>query len=217
MITPLQFVPARREEMPDYVRAAYLQGQGELEVQKLKDQQRRERNELPGELYGTYSEITGTNPIADALSRNRGRGTAEQGATPTGTPPQAASNITPMMPNAAGGASQAFGATTAAGPAPVSAALPAATHGMATKAGTQAAGNAAGSAGAAAMPFVGGAISAGLTAQQGGSQRDQVKSGVGSAATGALATYAAPLAASGPVGWAGIAALAAASLYGMLG
>lgn len=184
MITPLSFTPARREEVPDYVRAAALQGQGELAAREFNDQMKRDRNALPGELYGAYSEITGTNPIADAISRNRGssNGMALQGPTPTGADPLAsapvagASKITPVMSG----------------------------------------GSAASTAGSAAVPVVGGALSAALSRQQGGSQRDQIKSGVGTAAAGTLATYGTPMAASGPAGWIGIAALAAASLYGML-
>lgn len=77
--------------------------------------------------------------------------------------------------------------------------------------------NSAATAGSAAVPIVGGLIGAGTSYATGGSDEDTIKSGVGGAATGALATYGAPMAAAGPIGWAGIAALSAASLYGMFG
>lgn len=229
------YIPAKRAETPDMVRAAMLQHQADMQAKEYNDQRKRDRNALPAELYGTYSEVTGTNPIADAIKRAKDKGlgtggqTATAGSTPVSapppgvsTPPPPAVNPTPtgVDPLAMQGLSAGEAASKMSTMAPTSTAVTPAAQTGAKLGGDvmgKAGANVAGNAGAAAVPVVGGLVNAGVTAAQGGSTAQVAKSGVGGAATGALAAYGAPLAAAGPVGWAGIAALAAASLYGMLG
>lgn len=66
-----------------------------------------------------------------------------------------------------------------------------------------------------AAPVAGAFVAPALTAANGGSVSDVTKSTVGGGASSVLAASWPGLAASGPGGWAAIAALSAASLYGM--
>jgi hypothetical protein len=72
------------------------------------------------------------------------------------------------------------------------------------------------SAASSAVPVVGAATGA-IPAALRGDTAGAVKGGVGGAASSTLMASAPALTAAGPVGWAGMAGLAALSLYGMLG
>jgi hypothetical protein len=91
---------------------------------------------------------------------------------------------------------------------------------IASKGATEAVGKGLGGAfagaGGAAVPVVGGAIGA-IPAALRGDTYGAIKGGVGGAASSTLMAAGPAMAAAGPVGWAGMAGLAALSLYGMLG
>ena len=251
------YIPAQRADVPDYIQAEFLQHRADLEANEYNDQRKRDRNALPGELYGAYSDVTGTNPIADALKRQKDKLGGPPTPRGTGTDPSMSSmsGISPVPAGSAvsggpapassalpqgfgGGTSAAAGSTGASpmagvaarsavsgGPAPASSALPAATRGMqgaAAGGGANLGGNVAGKTAAAGsasstVPIAGAAVAPAITAASGGSDAQVAKSAVGSGASTALATAGPTLAATGPMGWAAIAALAAGSLYGMLG
>ena len=77
-------------------------------------------------------------------------------------------------------------------------------------------GGAAASGIGASVPVAGAAMGA-IPAALRGDTMGAVKGGVGGAASSTLMAAAPAMAAAGPVGWAGMAGLAALSLYGMLG
>jgi hypothetical protein len=91
---------------------------------------------------------------------------------------------------------------------------------IASKGATEAVGKGMGGAftqmGGAAVPGAGAAIGA-IPAALRGDTMGAVKGGVGGAASSTLMAAGPAMAAAGPVGWAGMAGLAALSLYGMLG
>ena len=217
------FIPAKRGAAPNLTQAAIYQGVGDR-AQYEQERERREANmAMPLQAYEGYVNLTDHNPLADQVRKWTGKGGAETGmatqGVPTGAPPPTPAAGAP--PPVAGLGQGAINAGTNAGiqsldgltagqaAQQMSTMLPATTE-IGSKAGSAAMGAAGGA-------VTGGALS-GLMESQNPYTNDQriaVKSG-GGAATGALMASAPALAAAGPVGWAGIAGLAALSLYGML-
>jgi hypothetical protein len=97
-----------------------------------------------------------------------------------------------------------------------------ATNSAATQAGTQGATEAAGKGMSPLVGQIGGPVLGAATSGYLESQKPNTSDGKiaikagGGAASGSLMAFAPAMAAAGPVGWAGIAGLAALSLYGML-
>jgi hypothetical protein len=213
------FIAAKREEVPDYVRAAALQNHGDRQADAQNQANRERWMSAPVDAYESYSNITETNPLADAV---RGWGkpktapAAETGA-PIGmeTSNQVASlSGGGMNAGSNAGVSSLEGMAAAEAGEQMSTMLPASNVvSEGASKGLQGSSMAAG----AAVPVVGGLVGAGIKATDpNASGGDIALAGASGASSGALMTAAPALAAAGPVGWAGIAGLAALSLYGML-
>jgi hypothetical protein len=144
---------------------------------------------------------------------------------PTGPGPQAATNV--PIDKMIGMQMDGIGSNTAAnmtaqvgGKGAQSAVATPVAANIASKGATEAVGKGMGGAfvqaGGAAVPGVG-AIAGGLPAALRGDAMGAVKGAAGGAASSTLMAAGPAMAAAGPVGWAGMAGLAALSLYGMLG
>ena len=101
------------------------------------------------------------------------------------------------------------------GPRPTNAALEA-MLGNKGGAANKAASGLAGKLGGAAVPGAG-AVTGAIPGLINGDPQSAAKGAIGGGASSTLMAAAPAMAAAGPVGWAGIAGLAALSLYGMLG
>lgn len=235
------FIPAKRGAAPNLTQAAIYQGVGDRAQYEQEQQKRAAQLRGPVDAYKGYVDLTDHNPLADQVRKWTGKGGAETGTAtqgvPTGAPPPppAASPTPPVAGGPAGMetsnlvAGLGQGAMNAGSNAGIQS-LQGLTAGQAgqqmstmlPKVTEVAGGEVAGKMGSAAMGAAGGAVTggalSGLMESQNpytNNERIAVKGG-GGAATGALMASAPALAAAGPVGWAGIAGLAALSLYGML-
>lgn len=208
--------------------------------QYLADERERQKREaqyqnLKGgiDLYGAYTENTGHNPISDMLRKtNFGKNSesvqlaraAERadlaaaqnlgGTAPAAAAPAAA----PAAPAANPIASALREGSGLAAPGTEQFAIKGATE--ATKGAAPLAGTGAGAA-SKVIPIAGGAIG-GLVnydqaVREGRSDLEVAGKTAGGIAPAALMSFAPALMAAGPVGWAGMAGLAALSLYGMIG
>lgn len=232
------FIAAKRAQAPDYARAEYIDILGDNAKYEKERDQYEQRVNMPFAAYKGYTELTDTNPIADAVRGFGGGGSAGGTMTPNA----------PVGPEP-GGAGQNMGApigmetssrAAALGMNPANMMNAGSNAGIKTLDGLSAAqagqqmstmlpqvtevagGEVAGKMGSAALGAAGGAATGGILSgameaqnPYTNDQRIGVKA-AGGASTGALMASAAPLAAAGPAGWAAIAGMAAMSLYGML-
>jgi hypothetical protein len=231
------FIPAQRARTPSYSTAIANQGFLQNQADETNRRRRHAQMRAPLDMYDTYVNLTDHNPISDVLRKtNIGKNSESVQAARAAEAADAAKNAAAVAQNAPGPAAAATAAAKAPAAADmagsgVSAAMQGGKGGSdalaaavaannATKTATNVAAKGAGMA-SKAIPIVGGALSAGLNyadeKAKGSDDWRVAGKTLGGAAPAALLSTAPMLAAAGPVGWAGIAGLAALSLYGMIG
>ena len=223
------FIPAQRARTPSYSTAVANQGYLQMQADEVNRKKRNAQMRAPIDMYSSYTELTGHNPISDVLRKsNIGKNSesvqaaraieaADKGKTAASAVQSVPTAAATPSVNMAGGTAAS---TSVQGGDKLAAAVAANNATSTATKGASAAAKGAGM-GSKILPGVGAAIGAGanfMDEKAKGSDDWRVAGKTaGGAAPAALFAAAPALAAAGPVGWAGIAGLAALSLYGMIG
>ena len=223
------FIPAKRAATPSYSTAAANQGYLQMMEEENKRKQRHAAMKAPIDMYSSYTNLTGHNPLSDVLRKtNFGKNSESVRAARAAEAAdiaKAAGGPGPGVPTAAATPSVNMAGGTAAstsvqGGDKLAAAVAANNATSTATKGASAAAKGA-SMGSKAIPIAGSVLGAGanyMDEKAKGSDDWRVAGKtLGGAAPGVLMAAGPALAAAGPPGWIGLAGLAAASLYGMLG